>query len=468
MSLVFYDTETTGKATSFDQILQFAAIQTDPDLNEIDRFEIRSRLLPGIVPAPGAMQVNRTTVERLTDRSLPSHYEMVRAIRAKLQSWSPALFVGYNSIRFDEHLVRQAFYKTLHPPYLTNTNGNSRSDVMRMMFAVATLAPNAIALPIGDGGKTVFRLESVALANGFRHHRAHDAMGDVEATIFLARLVAERAPEIWSSFMRFSQKAAVADFISEEVIFSVSDVYGGVPYSYLVTSIGANPENTSEFYAFDLAVDHTELVSLSDAKLAARLAKSPKPIRTIKSNGSPILTTPDNAPATAATTRYSAQELEHRAGALRANKQLTARLIATLGSIKGDEDDRQPAHVEERIYDGFFPPSDQQLMDEFHRVAWENRMSVVSRFTDERLRELGRRLIHAERPDLLSEAECLEHDRFIAERIVTENEDLPWTTLPQALEEIERMIAEADADERKFLKRHQKYLSEWFDRASSG
>ncbi len=57
MSFVFYDTETTGTDTWFDQILQFAAIKTDADLNELDRFEIRCRLLPHVVPSPGAMRV---------------------------------------------------------------------------------------------------------------------------------------------------------------------------------------------------------------------------------------------------------------------------------------------------------------------------------------------------------------------------------------------------------------------------
>jgi exodeoxyribonuclease-1 len=41
MQYVFYDTETTGTDTTFDQILQFAGILTDVDLNELDRFETR-------------------------------------------------------------------------------------------------------------------------------------------------------------------------------------------------------------------------------------------------------------------------------------------------------------------------------------------------------------------------------------------------------------------------------------------
>ena len=40
MSFVFYDTETTGTKTAFDQILQFGAIRTDHELRELDRFEI--------------------------------------------------------------------------------------------------------------------------------------------------------------------------------------------------------------------------------------------------------------------------------------------------------------------------------------------------------------------------------------------------------------------------------------------
>ena len=57
MDYIFYDTETTGLETAFAQILQFAAIKTDENLNELERFDIRCRLQPHIVPSPGAMLV---------------------------------------------------------------------------------------------------------------------------------------------------------------------------------------------------------------------------------------------------------------------------------------------------------------------------------------------------------------------------------------------------------------------------
>ena len=45
---------------------------------------------------------------------------------------------------FDEEFLRQAFYQTLHPPYLTNTGGNARADVLDIVRPVAALRPEAI------------------------------------------------------------------------------------------------------------------------------------------------------------------------------------------------------------------------------------------------------------------------------------------------------------------------------------
>ena len=106
MTLIFYDTETTGISTEFDQILRFAAIKTDDDLREMDRCEVHCRLSPHIIPSPEALMVNGITPAMLRDPALPTHYDATRQIRGILTEWSPALFMGFNSIRFDEELLR--------------------------------------------------------------------------------------------------------------------------------------------------------------------------------------------------------------------------------------------------------------------------------------------------------------------------------------------------------------------------
>ena len=94
MAFVFFDTETTGLHKGFDQIVHFAAIRTDENLSEIERFEIRSRLNPNVVPHPEVLAINRLPIEKLLNKEQPSHYEMMRHVEAKLRSWSPSIFLG--------------------------------------------------------------------------------------------------------------------------------------------------------------------------------------------------------------------------------------------------------------------------------------------------------------------------------------------------------------------------------------
>jgi exodeoxyribonuclease-1 len=240
-NFVFYDTETTGNNTAFDQILQFGAIKTDENLNEIDRFETRRRLQPHIVPAPMALKVTGVTPKMLLDPTQLSRHAAMRMAHEKLSDWSPSVFVGFNSISFDENLLRQAFYQTLQPIYLTNTGGNTRADMLRIAHAVGAYAPNAIAIPLENSGKQVFKLDQLSPANGFDHENAHDAMGDVEATIHLAKLIRDRAPEVWGRMMGLSRKQDTEDILQEEEILCLTQYFGGRAHNRYVTECGANP-----------------------------------------------------------------------------------------------------------------------------------------------------------------------------------------------------------------------------------
>ncbi|HIB67219.1 MAG TPA: exodeoxyribonuclease I, partial [Phycisphaerales bacterium] len=57
MTYIFYDTETTGLNSAFDQILQFAAIVTDDDFSIVEEVNLRGRRRPFILPSPGALMM---------------------------------------------------------------------------------------------------------------------------------------------------------------------------------------------------------------------------------------------------------------------------------------------------------------------------------------------------------------------------------------------------------------------------
>lgn len=102
---VFYDLETTGISPAFDQPLQFAAIVTDLELNEIERVDIRCQLSPHILPSPKALAVTGVRPSQLENNNLPSAFEFAQTIQKFTEQWAPAIWIGYNSIAFDECYV---------------------------------------------------------------------------------------------------------------------------------------------------------------------------------------------------------------------------------------------------------------------------------------------------------------------------------------------------------------------------
>ena len=456
MSFVFYDTETTGTHTAFDQILQFGAIRTDHELRELERFEIRCRLLPHVVPSPAALLTNGITVDQLTDPALPSHYEMVRAIKAKLEQWSPAVFVGHNSMHFDEHLLRQAFYQTLHPPYLSNTNGNGRMDSLPVLQAAHFLEPGVLAVPVGDKGRPTFSLERLAPANGFDHAAAHDAVGDVEATLHLCRLVRLRAEALWSNCVRFARKAAVLDFAQPGEVFAyVGSGYGRTSIC-VATALGSNPGRDSDLYVFDLSHDPNELGWLDDDALHNLLAASPKPVRRLRANAGPCIVSYEDLRARVRAQLPVVEELERRAASLREDTDLRTRLLAVM--IGDREETKRSIHVEEQIYDGFPGREDQALMSAFHKAKWANRSALLAGFADPRLQVLGDRLLHTEAPETMPMESLKSYRADMAGRLTAEDGVLPWLTLPKAIEETEGLLAGSAGPELALLESLRDYL----------
>lgn len=456
MSFVFYDTETTGISTAFDQILQFGAVHTDENLNVLERFEIRCRLQPHIIMSPGAMLVTGVTIEQASHPDHPSHYEMVRAIREKLVQWSPAIFVGYNSMAFDEELLRQAFYQTLHDPYLTNKQGNTRADAMLLVKGVAQFEPDCLVIPAKSNGRPNFKLDALAPANGFDHQNAHDAMADVEALIHLCKIIADEAPQEWSNFIRFSQKATCADFLGagDPVLLSEYYSFGGQKH-FPVICIGSDMEQPNKHLCFDLSHDPSDFRTLDHAALIQCIKNGPKPLRKTKINAAPSIRDIYDAPAWCLG-GLSVDDIEARAQDVLADAEFIARLIAAYEASK--EEYPESDHVEERIYGGFASPADSALMEQFHARPWDQRHGLIDQFQDGRFLLLAARLIYAHQPELLPDPRRQQIKDHIRERIFFEGE-CKWGTIPKALAECDAKLPSAAGSQAVMLYGYRSILS---------
>jgi exodeoxyribonuclease I len=285
---------------------------------------------------------------------------------------------------------------------------------------------------------------------------AHEAMADVEAIIFMAKLVNDRAPEVWDTLIRCSSKQSVIDHFINEEYFAHTAFYFGKPYTWLVTYCGQNPEYSAQLAAFDLRFDPDEYIDLSVDELISVMNASPKVIRAIKANSQPILMPPTSAPENTHGTELDAGELSRRINKIRSEKVFCEKIGEALA---GRFADKEPSpYIEERIYDGFPSNDDRQLMEQFHKADWPNKLSIVEKIQDTRIKEFALRLIYVERPDVLPPDKNAEISAWQSRRMLGHDGEVPWMTIPKSLEEVNDLLAVSEGEEAQFLNDVKSYL----------
>lgn len=433
---VFYDTETTGTIRDFDQILQFAAILTDDDLAEVGRFDIRCRLLPWVVPAPMALKVTGIPPATLTDPSLPGFYDMMSRVRARLEAWSPARFIGYNTLRFDEPLLQRAFWQTLHPPYLTVMNGNARMDLLPLVQVASYLAPGALAYPVTEKGQRGFRLDALAPLNGFAHDRAHDALGDVEATIHIARLLKTRAPDLWDTAARRAPKQETVRLLQPGTPVLVAGYFAGAASVWWGQRLDQKGGSGTNAVMARLDTDWASLRTAGDEALRNAFTVSPGPLRDIGLNKAPIVYSQEEARGIWKI--HPDDACLKSSEALKADPAFCARLVA----LKAQTEPAWPEaeHLEQKIFDAFPDRSDAALMERFHTSDWPARADLVRRFRDLRYRQLAQRIVYDGAPEKLSSEDRNKVSQAIAQRLFADHGDnTPWRSIADARLELETM-----------------------------
>jgi exodeoxyribonuclease-1 len=440
MSFAFYDLETTGLSPAFDQPLQFAAILTDDEFSEIERVNLRCRIAPHIIPSPWALVVTGVRPAQLLDAALPTLFEFTQEIGALINRWSPAIWTGFNSIRFDEEMLRQAFYQNLQPNiFATQFNGNTRFDLLTALYAVWHRQPDLFEWPVDDAGRVRFKLDRIAPMNGFAAHNAHDALGDVEATIHIARLIAQRAPALWAELLANRDKAGVqARLEAFQPMALVERFGGGPPRATLGCFCGYSASNPNQAAFFDLeAGDPADFLTADDAALFVAVDATPKIIRSLSVNKTPaLLSLP------------TPTDLQLRRAEVIANAPEFRARIAQALAARFPEDPAAPAPlVEKQIFGGFYSHADKALLVEFQRADWPQRQEIASSLGDSRLRQLGRRLVAFHAPALLSPEEQGQYEGWLRARWSAD--DVPqteWLTLERSMRAIADMRTGGEVD----------------------
>ncbi len=269
-SFYFYDTETSGTRASGDRIMQFAGRRTTLDLEPIgEPDDILIQLPPDILPEPDAVLIHGVTPQRalqdgITEAAFCKYFQEHIAL-------PDTIFVGFNSVRFDDEFVRYTMYRNFYEPYEWQwKDGRSRWDLLDALRMMRALRPEGIEWPFQDDKPTV-RLELMTKANGIAHENAHTALADVDATIALAKLMSTAQPKLFAYLFGVRSKKDIAAVVEsgKPFVYTSGKYDGNHLKTTVATTLFKHPKRDAAI-VYDLRFDPTELAKLSIDELSER------------------------------------------------------------------------------------------------------------------------------------------------------------------------------------------------------
>ena len=403
-SYLFYDLETSGLNKCFDQVLQFAAIRTDLNLNEIDRHEIFIKLNPDVVPSPTAILVNGISLDKIQDGKC--EHEAIKKIH-ELFNTPGTISVGYNSLGFDDEFLRFSFYRNLLAPYTHQyANDCGRMDLYPMAVIYYLFKPDIMDWPKIDGAPTL-RLEHLSRQNNLMKGAAHNAMNDVVATLGLARLL-KKEEKMWEYLCgAFNKKTDLArlnklSMGDEQRTILIDGSLGGARF-YQSVVVGLGTHSYYKNQSLWLPVDNFSLAGINRDNISEKTFASRK-----RFGESPIL-----LPFTKRFTHHLSDErlelMEENIDWLRKNQGLFLEISDYYKNYQYPE--IPGLDIDAALYQvGFRSDQDQMECSYFQSADSEAKIDLVDRFfnTNSRtqaIRILGRNYVEvlAKNKDLYQE-----------------------------------------------------------------
>jgi len=432
MNLAIWDIESSNANTDFGSIIEVGGILVDKNFKEKDRFNLRCRLPEGEIPQCMALIVNRTNVDLLTKANL-SHYQMLGELEKIFKKWSPAIFIGWSNIGFDDEMIRKEFFKGIRYPYITNSSPNKRHDGLNIARGAYAVDANVLKTEINEKGNAVMKLASLARINGFEVSGAHSALFDAELTLKILNLIQNKQPQTWNEFFKTSSRSDTELIIKKEEIITLNEYFYGKSRLYLCTPL--HPKHCIHpIYqwgqAIDLRADVELLLKMSVNELKQQMKKTPKFLRTIRSNKAPIIL--DKSYATKVEPYNSIDEslIKKRSELVKHNEEFSQKVITALREIAEEKEQsksQEDIYAEESIYTKFTSAKDTNLFPLWHAASWKDKLKMLDKFEDNRLISFGKKIIYQESPETLPKEIFKKIKREIAKRIFSEKKEKWWT-----------------------------------------
>jgi exodeoxyribonuclease-1 len=431
-SFFFYDLETSGVNPRSARVMQFAGQRTDLDLKPFgEPVNLLIKLSPDVLPEPDAILITGITPQQTISDGL-TEAEFLKYFYQHVVT-PDTIFIGFNSIRFDDEFMRYMNYRNFYDAYEWQwQKGCSRWDLLDVVRMTRALRPDGIDWPFAPDGKPTNRLEFLTSVNKLDHSNAHDALSDVIATIDVAKLIKTKQPDLFDYLLKNKSKRDVEALVEQAAPF----VYTSGRYSsqYAHTTVAVQLAKHIEQDAslvYDLRFDPTPFLAMTVDQLikAWQWSKDPNairlPVKTLKYNRCPAV-----APLGVIKDQTTQQRLQLSLDDITKHLDILKRNqadFATKIAEAVDKMDKQRARaqtaivddeqsVDERLYDGFINKADAVVMSKVHNLDPDS-LAELS-FKDGRLKNLLPLYKARNFPKSLNSEERAAWENFIATKLL--------------------------------------------------
>ena len=373
------------------------------------------KLTNDILPDPRAILLTCITPQQTIENGI-TEAEFLKIFQTEV-SVPGTIFVGYNTIRFDDEFIRFLNYRNFYDPYHWQwQDGRSRWDLLDVIRMTRALRPEGIVWSNDASGKATNRLEELTSANNIPHSNAHDALADVNATIAVAQLIKDKQPKLLDYLLSMRQKKNISELVQSKMPF----IYTSGKYSsdYLKTTVvkllAPHPQRDGAL-VYDLRHDPIPFSKMSVKQLVAAWKYDPDkskprlPIKTLQYNRCPAIA-PLSVLDIESRERIGidlkvVKQNEQKLAAIADWPERVLEALAVMDKIQEHKYANSSHDVEASLYDGFFGPSDNKLMIKVHDASSSELNDIKPEFKDSRLNELLPLYRARNFPETLSEEE---------------------------------------------------------------
>ena len=477
---IFYDLETTGRgkkenrnsfATSpkWEQILQIAAIITDENFQITNQnMNIFCRPRTSIISQPGALLTTGRGIKEIMNAELSS-YELIKKINSTFELWkrdnSETVFIGHNSINFDETVLEYNLFTNLFYPYPTRVK---RGDTLNLARGLYASNPSSINTDFTEKGNPSFKLEKLAELNGLPVEFAHDAFSDVKTSIELAKFVKENDIKLWNSLVYTMDKKQAAEYINNNSGLTYLTNFGGRISLEALSMVCESKVYPGMYHTLKLSTDPTPLLEANSMEFNNLLNKKPSKNRWLTTGDHPIFL--DNSFAV----HYKPYD-EIGSEVLNKRKKIIFKNENLANKFKMFEIEKRIEKEETTSQDNFFPESkaniffnfkEQSIFEKFHQEKeWKEKYKIALSIKEPNASFILKRLIFDENPSILSKDDFKKIHKELHDRLVI-NQERPFTTIPEAMTQIDTEFSKIEDgdDENKeekisILRDYNKYLT---------